>query len=254
MTTVVYIGELGRLFGDRWRLSVSTLGEAIRAIDANTGGRLLRYLATAGNGYAGYRVLLNDADWHRAEELLTPRSLKTMHIMPAVSGAGSNNGLWQILAGVVLIALSAVLTMGASSPAFLSTGFFSSGMPAFVFAMGASLMLGGVASFLAPSPKTSQTERPENQPSYMFSGAVNTYRQGNPVPIGYGMMLTGSQVVGAGIRATDLPMVEKWNSGRIYVRGSEVFYNSRYYRARSEVPAGKIPDQNPDYWDDDTTT
>ena len=33
---------------------------------------------------------------------------------------------------------------------------------------------------------------PENRPSFLFNGAVNTSRQGNPVPLCYGQMVVGS--------------------------------------------------------------
>ena len=44
-----------------------------------------------------------------------------------------------------------------------------------------------------------QDQSPNNLPSYAFDGAVNTTRQGNPVPICYGSMIVGSQVISAGL-------------------------------------------------------
>jgi predicted phage tail protein len=54
--------------------------------------------------------------------------------------------------------------------------------------------LGGAAELIAKrfSPNQKQQEKPENQPSYAFDGAVNTMGQGGPVPIGYGRMLISS--------------------------------------------------------------
>ena len=253
MTTVLLHGELGRTFGEKWRLNVSSLGEALRAIDANTNGRLMRYLASKGGGLAKYRVLIDQKDWQHSEELYMPRTgLKELTIMPAIEGAGSN-GLWQVLIGVALIALSAIIAPAGVS--FLGSKFFAAGLPAFVFGMGVTMTLGGFAAMLAPNPKVSTSEKPENQPSYMFSGPINTYRQGNPVPVGYGTVLVGSQVISAGIRASDLPLVENWAGNKAYVKGSEVLYNARYYRARQDVPAGVRPsgDENDTYWMDTTT-
>jgi predicted phage tail protein len=60
--------------------------------------------------------------------------------------------------------------------------------------------LGGVAQMLAPQPASNEpSERPENQPSYTFNGAVNTTAQGQPVPLGYGRLVVGSAVISAGI-------------------------------------------------------
>jgi predicted phage tail protein len=40
---------------------------------------------------------------------------------------------------------------------------------------------------------------PENKPSFLFDGPVNTIAQGHPVPVGYGEMYVGSAVISAGI-------------------------------------------------------
>ena len=57
---------------------------------------------------------------------------------------------------------------------------------------------------LAPQPKTpGAPERPENRPSYAFDGPVNTAAQGNPVPVCYGRLIVGSQVVSAGMMAEE---------------------------------------------------
>lgn len=70
--------------------------------------------------------------------------------------------------------------------------------------MGYSLALGGVAQMLSPQPKGLGTQdRPDNKPSYNFNGPVNTSAQGNPVPLAYGLVLTGSAVISAGIYAED---------------------------------------------------
>ena len=74
--------------------------------------------------------------------------------------------------------------------------------------MGASLLIGGVAQLLTPVPKmdglgagASRGADSTNDPrrSYSFSGIQNTSRQGVPVPIVYGEVITGSVVISAGI-------------------------------------------------------
>jgi predicted phage tail protein len=57
---------------------------------------------------------------------------------------------------------------------------------------------------LAPQPKTPGTpDRPENKPSYVFDGPINTAAQGNPVPVCYGRLIVGSQVISAGMVAEE---------------------------------------------------
>ena len=55
--------------------------------------------------------------------------------------------------------------------------------------------------FAPPEPTIVDTEQVENKPSYLFDGAVNTTRQGNAVPVGYGRLRVGSQVISAGLTA-----------------------------------------------------
>jgi len=48
MTTIHLGGKLGKLFGKKWELLVSSPAEAVHAIDVNTGGAFKRYLAKDG--------------------------------------------------------------------------------------------------------------------------------------------------------------------------------------------------------------
>jgi predicted phage tail protein len=56
------------------------------------------------------------------------------------------------------------------------------------------MVLGGVGMLLTPTPK--DVEETNN---YAFNGAINTVRQGVPVPICYGQLLVGSSVISSGI-------------------------------------------------------
>jgi predicted phage tail protein len=70
--------------------------------------------------------------------------------------------------------------------------------------LGVGMIVGGVVQLLTPMPKgPKNTDSPENKPSYVFTGAVNTQAQGNPVPLLYGRMIVGSAVISAGINAED---------------------------------------------------
>jgi len=68
------------------------------------------------------------------------------------------------------------------------------------FCNGVSLILGGVAELIfGKNTSDGTTENANNRPSYAFGGAINTIGQGNPVPILYGRLEVGSQVISAGI-------------------------------------------------------
>jgi len=64
--------------------------------------------------------------------------------------------------------------------------------------LGVSLVLGGVAQLLTPTPKISKDEA-DPRKSFSFSGIQNTSRAGVPVPVVYGETLVGSVVISAGI-------------------------------------------------------
>jgi predicted phage tail protein len=68
--------------------------------------------------------------------------------------------------------------------------------------IGASLVLGGVAQLLTPTPQLQtkgQNSDADPRKSYSFSGIQNVSRQGLPVPIVYGETLVGSIVISAGV-------------------------------------------------------
>lgn len=213
MVKIVLHGKLAEVAGQtNWYLDVQTAAEALRAVDANCGGRVREYLAT--NLHTEYRVLLNEQDSRSERDIVNPhQKLSKVEILPVLSGAGS--GLFQLFAAVVLIALAwvvAPLAAGGSVGIFGSGAAVTGGMAGLsVFLQTAALAMavGGISSLVAGDPTLpsfQSNERPENKPSYLFSGAVNTTQQGNPVPIGYGRLRVGSQVVSAGIRSVEFPI------------------------------------------------
>ncbi len=59
--------------------------------------------------------------------------------------------------------------------------------------LGMGLLLGGASMLLAPeTPDGSNASKAQN---YLFSGPVNTVKQGEPIPLVYGRIITGSKTV-----------------------------------------------------------
>jgi predicted phage tail protein len=196
MVTVILLGELGRSFGRRHTLAISSAAEAIRALSANF-PTFERELVASGERGVGYRVLAG-RDSLNLERLHEPTGSQRITIAPVLSGAGGD-GLGQILLGAALLAVAWWNPLGwAASGAFLSQ--------ATLYSVGTAMILGGVAQMIAPTSKaTEPSERPENKPSYSFNGAVNTTAQGHPVPVGYGRLIVGSAVISAGIDVDEIP-------------------------------------------------
>jgi hypothetical protein len=108
-----------------------------------------------------------------------------------------------------LIAIITIVTWGAgTAPALAGFATWDAALATTLYigaALGVALVLSGVASMIAGTPKTLSTDSQAAQEadklaSYQFSGPVNAAGQGNPVPVVYGELIVGSQVVSMGIR------------------------------------------------------
>ncbi len=186
-------GQLAEFLGQRvFHAAVSSAAEAIRFLCVNF-PRLEAHMAER-----RYRVSTG-CNQIGLDELHNPSGQSIIRIAPVVGGAGGAFG--RIAIGAALIAASfftggAAIGLGASS---LSVGTT-------LFGIGASLALGGIAQLLTPTPRLPTGENSNGDPrkSYSFSGVQNTSRQGVPIPVIYGEVLTGSIVISAGIDVTQV--------------------------------------------------
>ncbi|KWW10640.1 hypothetical protein PMCND_01350 [Pasteurella multocida] len=185
---------------------MKTPAEAIRALCVLKEGFKEFLLNSEKHGIV-YRFLVQREDIDGTpEEFQMQYGAKTeFHLIPVIRGS-KRGGLFGLIAGAALIGLSIW------NPAFLGLSTFGgTGMLANVatvpFMIGASLALGGISQLLTPIPKMDgPQERPENQPSYLFNGAVNTTQQGQPIPLLYGELIVGSAVVSAGLTDKEIPV------------------------------------------------
>ena len=224
-------GKLGEKFGEVWNLNVQTPHEAIRAIECQTKGFRKHIIDNAEKGI-GYEVIIGDQGIKQEKELLYPAPIRDdFTIVPMVQGAKSR-GFGMILMGVALFALSggagalikgfqgvgagafsypaagtmaatgsagAVGVQGATLASSMQTAFAAlNPMQAVGAMMGGALMAGGAAMLLAP---TIDGSAGNEEQSYLFDGAVNSIKQGTPVPILYGRMTVGGAVISASIKS-----------------------------------------------------
>lgn len=186
-------GPLAQFIGRRvLQADVASAAEALRFLVANFPA-VEKHMADQ-----HYRVTVGSEDL-TLDQLHEPTGLQDIKIVPVLTGAGGSTG--SILAGVALIALSfgigAIASAGVALGGLAGIGTVGT---AFV-GVGASLVLGGVAQLLSPVPTVTQGANSNTDPrkSYSFSGIQQTSRQGTPVPICYGLTLTGSVVISAGV-------------------------------------------------------
>jgi len=171
-------GKLGKLFGKEWNLDVNSVGEAIRAINANTNGRLEEYLYNGKGAKVYYKVCIkNKNNTISKEEINTPYEKGDIYIIPVIRG-NEKNGVFQTILGVVLVVVGLVInyiTFGSGSP--VGSLFIKAGV---------ALALGGIAQMLSPNPNTNDVER---KTSYLFQGNATTVNQGMAVGTIYGRAL-----------------------------------------------------------------
>lgn len=182
-------GQLAEFLGQRvFHAVVSSAAEAIRFLCANF-PQLEAHMSER-----HYRV---STGRHQIslDELHNPSGQATIRIAPVVGGAGG--ALGRIAIGAALIAAS-FFTAGVAIAGI--------GVSSVLFGVGASLALGGIAQLLTPTPRLATGENSDADPrkSYSFSGVQNTSRQGVPIPVIYGEVLTGSIVISAGIDVTQV--------------------------------------------------
>jgi len=167
-------GRLAKFIGKRvLRADVATTAEAVRFLLANW-PQLEGHMSDQ-----HYRVSVGG--WELCEdELGHPIGQQEIKFVPVVSGAGATG---RIIAGIALVAVG--LALGVQ----------------LLVGVGASLVLGGVAELLTPTPKIPQGPDSQDDPrkSYSFSSIQNTSRAGTPVPIVYGRCIVGSVVVSGGV-------------------------------------------------------
>lgn len=215
-------GELGEKYGKEWDLAVESPAEAIRALCANNPG-FRQFMSTSEDRGMGYKVLVAGAPLQEAgAELHNPTGRQDIKIVPVILGAKS--GIGQVIVGALMVYV-AVMTAGASAIALAEASAVSAGAAAGTISgtlgmsaqlslgmaslsggtmmaakFGAALVLGGIASMMAPTPSPAAGERAQN---YAFNGATNTTRQGVAIPVCYGQLMVGGAVISSGIQPED---------------------------------------------------
>lgn len=199
MTTVRLYGPLGAKFGRVHRLAITSAAEAVRALDTQIKG-FGQYLTGSKDRGVGYAVFYGDNNIGK-EELRTYSGGREIRIAPVLFGS-KRAGIFQIVLGVVLIA-AAVIAAPATGGSSLVAAFTQGGFWGAVAGMGASMVLGGIATMLTPMPKGISSRDSDVTKNPHFNGPVNTVAQGSCVPVLHGELIVGSKVASASITISE---------------------------------------------------
>lgn len=200
MVCITAHGILGEnIGGNIWNLNVKSLSEGLRAIESQT-RKLYRFLHSCDKKNIKFGIVINGENFNSAEPLdlehldniknselaLERENLKTIDIIPILEGADKDTlGILTTILGVILIIIGILL---------IGTPF---GVP--LILGGVALLAAGISALLTKPPKFEDFRDVSQggRTSYLFSGPQNIIGEGGPVPVGYGRLLVGSQVIAA---------------------------------------------------------
>ena len=212
MQRVRLLGELGERYGtEHTYYNLRTPADAIKLLCINM-PELQQELMTAHERGIGYRLLQADQDMGYSD-LRLPIGHNDLVLVPVIAGSG--RGVGQILVGIGIIAASLLipgLGIGLAGATVTQIGL-----------LGGALALTGVAQLLSPQPTVptlgnqrfgsgtnastrgpqSLTRGADGQQSYAYTGAANTVGVGQTIPVAYGKVLIGSQLLSANVEVTD---------------------------------------------------
>jgi len=231
MQLVMLAGELGEKYGTQHEYyNLRTPADAIKLLCINY-PQLQKDLVTAHENGIGYKLIQSGAAMGY-DELHLPFGSKPMMLVPVISGSGGSTS--QILIGVGLVAASfllpgaglfgatSVFGVGALTTA-AGTATLATTIGVSLSAVGASMILGGVANLISPQPELPKlannrfdngtnvrgtgaqgvTRGADGQQSYGFSGPANTVGTGATVPVIYGEVITGGHLTAVNLQITD---------------------------------------------------
>ncbi|SER29873.1 Phage-related protein, tail component [Faunimonas pinastri] len=199
MREVVLYGRLKKKFGGPFKLEVATAGEAIRALNVCLKGFAQElekgaYEVVRGARKSGMHLELGDVNEFRLGKA-------DLHIVPVLKGSKSG-GVMKAILGVALVgaAIFFAPAAGGLSAAIGSTGLTYGNMAM----VGVALSLAGVSSMLTSKNKSKKSD---SDTSFTVNGPGNSYEQGNSVPLIYGEVITGSQLISGGL---DIENIGAW--------------------------------------------
>ena len=181
MTIVNIHGILGREYGNSFLLSLPNPKDVLEAIDCNRQGFLQRLVELQREGLC-YDMIINKKRITNGPDMDHMSNPATVDLVPAISGSGP-----------------------LMAPLLMTTGLFTAGSTALAFAASIAnfVLFAAISYALTPKPENEALEiiAGGSKSSMIFSNTANLASQGSPVPIGYGRLIVGSQVIQATIKS-----------------------------------------------------
>ena len=217
MIKVFVYGGLGALVGREWKLDISTPREAFSAIEANT-GNLYKYLADKENEGVKYAIFVDKEPVGGSAELGIDLSEKEeVHILPNIEGAGhwdlESQGDYYRAGGEVFgyAAIAKYLSaadlglwdwefLGFSVGEWARSGLELAADVGMEFGLTLA-MQGAIKGLMDDSEPPDVADKPsiDSTNSFIFENPQNNVIQGVVVPVGYGRLRVGSNVISSAL-------------------------------------------------------
>jgi predicted phage tail protein len=182
MTNIILHGILAREFGENFKMKIYKAANVIKAIDVNRKNFNKRIFELSREGF-NYTMIVDGKKITELEELNIQREPQEIHLVPLIMGSG----------GALLVA--AIVGGGATATTLAGGALFAANVINMVIISVVSM---GLQMLLAPKPEApapiSASTKALSE-SFAFSNKANLATQGSPVPIGYGRLKVGAQVV-----------------------------------------------------------
>ena len=173
MTIVNIHGILAQEYGKSFKFNISNPKDILEAIDCNRSGFIKRLIELQKEGFC-YDLIINKKRITHGPDMNHMKNPETIDLVPAISGGGIFAGFFTFLAG---------------------GGLAATIVKALIFA--------AISYALSPKPENEalEIEADASKSSLIFSNTVNVASQGSAVPLGYGRLKVGSQVIQATIKS-----------------------------------------------------
>lgn len=191
MTTITLHGILAKEFGNVFNMKIYRAANTIKAIDANRKNFQKRIFELAKEGF-NYTIIVDGKKITELAELNIQKEPQEVHLVPLIIGAGG-------VALVTAIVVAGGGTVGAGG--LIGGALFAANL---INAVVIGVVSMGLQMMLAPEPdagpQISATTKALSE-SFSFSNKLNVASQGSPVPVGYGRLKVGSQLIQMSVKS-----------------------------------------------------
>lgn len=200
---VYLLGNLGEKFGPVWNVHCTTVSECLRLIECQADG-FKKYLIDIVNQGTNFAVRTGEELLETGEQLYMNLNAEDVYITEVPAGSGGLSkiivGALMIIAAVTYVAVTGDVLTGAKTlgAAFASLTPAQTFFVVTAFSIGLNLVMAGVNELLMPKVDKGKSE------GSLFSGPINTVKQGQPVPLLYGELIVGGAPISVSFTKTSI--------------------------------------------------